>query len=740
MTSKKKTIQKLVGPSQLQKSPSDPKQPSHKFLLRTFTISNKDDAAYRFVRVKRFYLKRLVVDFLNRQLYKTDYKFVSEVLKNSKTLKTLKRAHITSDLKPHVHESLKHSKNLKKYNIGFKTDDDETKKIQIYLKNLSLQVEMIRINIFRLSFMDNNDDLYNNAKAIRRFRHLKYFNRWYFSHTFDPEREEGERSHVSNELQTLSDSVSRLKEMKKITFHTNYSEQRGLQRAMRRGFVYPGITGLRIDLDGPQFTHFYRMEEFFAEEKETERIYEYEDDPSLSWENMSRYQKQIYRSVIENIKKEDLRMEDDLRKTPKSITKEEEFDWKAKFQEIDDRDDEVFAARCRMKEDIKPFFRYELFPDLKKLSFKQRTFLYPLGPFVVDGFKALNKLESFKFKIASRSFGTKYVFEGLKHLPLLKKFSLTINFLRDKEWDLLENFLEGQVNLECLSLTIKADYFIKHRFLRQNAALEKIMQDLNNKPKLKIIELRSPYWSLQSLSNGLAHVVKLTNQIQTFEFQGSDDIIDSEERVWKRVQGLCQFIKNQKKSLQEVSLELGIALEDNLVNHIMEALSKLVNLRNLHLDINSGFIHAGGIFISYFKMAHSNKSKSVPAEKNPTPEIWSPSLAKYLKKLHSLENLKLSLGIINPNKQDSGKWIVEAIKALPSLERLKYLDIAVDENQVLKREEPKIITALRELKNIKEMRIDLYGDYGEYSFDESKIKEIVLEVNRKQAVRSDLMF
>jgi len=113
-------------------------------------------------------------------------------------------------------------------------------------------------------------------------------------------------------------------------------------------------------------------------------------------------------------------------------------------------------AKCRMREEMKPFYRLELFPDLRALRMFQDGNLYPLGPFVVDGFAALKKLERLVILIDSRSIGTSYILKGFLKLPLIKEFSLSIPFITHEEWGLLHEFLRNQEKLELVSIIVKA--------------------------------------------------------------------------------------------------------------------------------------------------------------------------------------------------------------------------------------------------------------------------------------------
>ena len=392
-----------------------------------------------------------------------------------------------------------------------------------------------------------------------------------------------------------------------------------------------------------------------------------------------------------------------------------------------------------MREEIKPFYRFECFPNLKKLVLMQFDFGYPLDSFVVDGFKALKNLENLKIHIVKRPLGTAFLFRGFLCLPLLKTFSLNINFIKSDDWMLLEQFLRNQNNLESLCLSVTQEYFNRQRYLCQNDHLEKIIKGLQNKPFLRSLDLVSHFWPLEALSKGLSHL-NFTNQLSIFRFGGFDDTITSAEKVWKRVEGLCKFIKSQKDSLKEVKMAVTLALEENLVIHLAEAISKIIHLKDLTLHLNLAFGYTTNTLIPHFERTLHDQWTLEPVKRFVIPEKWNPNLAKYMKKLHNLETLAFNFAIIHPKKKDAAKWFVEAIKALPSLEKLRKIDITGFEKEALKDEKQKIANALQEIKNIKQINIELYDDEDRISSSQSKMDEVIGIVHARQVVRSDLMF
>jgi len=65
----------------------------------------------------------------------------------------------------------------------------------------------------------------------------------------------------------------------------------------------------------------------------------------------------------------------------------------------------------KLREEIAPFYNFHLFPNTKCLNLLLFSdCLYPLGPFVIDGFVSLKKLERLNLQLDARSVGTKVFF------------------------------------------------------------------------------------------------------------------------------------------------------------------------------------------------------------------------------------------------------------------------------------------------------------------------------------------
>lgn len=411
--------------------------------------------------------------------------------------------------------------------------------------------------------------------------------------------------------------------------------------------------------------------------------------------------------------------------------------WLRNFRKKINKD---FLLDCLMREEMKPFFNFEALPNLKSLNIEQKDFVYPLGSYVVDGFKALNKLEDLRLTIEKRSPGTNYFFHGLLHLLALKILSLEMRFIKNVDWILFQEFLKKQENLETLSLQIHEMSSAKQQYLQQNAYLTDAIKELANKKHLKSLSLKSKVWSLEALSKGLAHL-KMKNQLHSLILGGTDDTITSEEKPWKRVEGLCNFIRNQKDSLRTLEIFLPSISEENPATHIADSISNLKNLRKLNLSTHYGLCHDfQRLFADSQGMLETeNTTKSqikLKASKN-----WNPSLAKYFKRLKSLEEFRLEFSIPN---SDSTSWYVDLMKSLLNLKCLRKIYIATLSLEELLNSHEKVALIIQELKDIKE--IEIYVDIAEIKYDQSIprsyliLHQITHEINSRQATRCDLMF
>jgi len=356
---------------------------------------------------------------------------------------------------------------------------------------------------------------------------------------------------------------------------------------------------------------------------------------------------------------------------------------------------------------------------------------------VIDGFAALKKLEKLVLEIRSRSQGSINIFKGFLQLPLLKKFSLTIIFITDKEWGLLQQFLQRQNRLRSLKIHVIDNPPTKAHYLQQNLALQNTIKCLENKPLLKSLALESSFWSLEALSEGLSHL-KMKNQFLALRLKASDDLITSDTKPWERSEGLCTFIQNQKRSLKILCLILPFAFDDKIITYITKASSKLTQLRDLDLSFNLDYFKEA-FFMKYFGRTLQKETSWQESKQLIIPKKWSPTLAKYLKRLGHLENFTLSSRLLGSDSKDV-QWFVDVIQILPSLEKLQNLNIKSSPPDLLSNAENKFIGAMLDLQNIRKINVCFYRPDTPWQSELINLSDVVNEINQIQGMRCEIMF
>jgi len=258
---------------------------------------------------------------------------------------------------------------------------------------------------------------------------------------------------------------------------------------------------------------------------------------------------------------------------------------------------------------------------------------------------------------------------------------------------------------------------------------------------LRSLHLKFPFFSLEALSNGLSHI-KILNQLHTFKFKVCDDILTSQKSPIKRVEGLCQFIKNQRESLKTLHISLPLTLEDTVITSLAEAVSQLSQMKDLSLNCNLNFYEDK--ILNYFQVT---LQKEIPPElqkKLSQPLRWNPSLAKNFRKLASLEKFVLKFDIICTEKTDPVGWFVDLIAILPSLENLRNLEIHASastfERKSIIKEKERIAKVFLSMQSIKEISIMLHNSYDVPHAKGFNLNRVVYKINERQACKSYFMF
>ena len=204
----KKTPRKI--PKRSSQKPSDPlpNKTPYKFLRRTLKIQNDIILPFQQICIKGLYLKNLSDD---RGRGLTTREIVYRPFKNNKLFKALNKVQISCLSRFYSQETLKHSKNLKNFRLSCFNDETKMEKIPISLKRLPVHLQSLRLDVVKRGSVVNQN-FYNIAKTIRRFRKLEYFHRWYLLNT------DRKPNHVSKEIRIYSESVSRLKNIHMTMF------------------------------------------------------------------------------------------------------------------------------------------------------------------------------------------------------------------------------------------------------------------------------------------------------------------------------------------------------------------------------------------------------------------------------------------------------------------------------------------------------------------------------------------
>lgn len=207
------------------------------------------------------------------------------------------------------------------------------------------------------------------------------------------------------------------------------------------------------------------------------------------------------------------------------------------------------------------------------------------------------------------------------------------------------------------------------------------------------------------------------------------------------MQGLCNFIKNQKESLQILSVFLPFAFDQNTVEYIFEAISRLVQLRKLAFYLNHFFFREDSVeeIIEYFAQTLNQ------IQEFEVLETWNLNLGKYLKRLQNLEYL-----VINFNSSSSGysrysrsfESVVDALKVLSSLEKLQSVRFITysDSGELLTKKEQTIINVLQDLNHIREIRFRFTDLFWKEKPHRVNLQKVIQEINERQSLRCDFMF
>jgi len=390
--------------------------------------------------------------------------------------------------------------------------------------------------------------------------------------------------------------------------------------------------------------------------------------------------------------------------------------------------------------EIIPLYSFNIFPNLTNLSFLiTHNCLYPLGEFVIQGFKSLKNLQKFNLVLNTRPHGTSYLFKAISFLPNLHAFSLEITFIDSGEWKLLEDFFQRQRSLVSLSLSISRQRSTKTGYIQQNKHIENYLwRYLKSKPNLRYLKLKSTSWSLESISNTLEKVTGIQNQLKCLEIEGLDDTITSTKNAQRRVKGLCEFLLRQRESLRHFRLDLPLIFEVEVFNYIAEVVSKMVKLEDLEIYMTNGDLSID-YFLIYFQEVIQENNRSVktqkPQKKIKVPKTWDLKVAKMLQELENLESFTFDFGIMEDLYSKPSKWFGDIFKMNCLSKRLSNLAIRASSTIPYEMVE-RIERVLGQLKRLRSVMIEVEGE----DFVKQKLDGVMEKVCEKQAMRCDLMF
>ncbi len=327
-----------------------------------------------------------------------------------------------------------------------------------------------------------------------------------------------------------------------------------------------------------------------------------------------------------------------------------------------------------------------------------------------------------------------YLFKAFLKLPFLKKFVFSTSSLNREEWDLFEHFIEKQNRIEELDLNVRKEFY---SYFMQNDNLRSTLKRLKSHQSLTSLSLYFSYFSVEALSQSLS-CLKMMNQLHTLKFKVCDDIFNSQTKASDRVEGLCQFLKNHKRSLKVFHMTLKLALEDILVTQIAEAVSHLSEVKDLYFECN----WSSSKRLRYFRKTFQRDIDFELQRKFVLPRIWNPNLAEYFQKLVNLEKFVFLSQMINTVDKDPVRWVIDLISILPNLERLKNLKFYFDPvgDVSFRKARPMLINAFLCIPRIKKIFVKFYDPYNEPLSKELDLKEICEIINQRQALKSDFMF
>jgi len=405
-------------------------------------------------------------------------------------------------------------------------------------------------------------------------------------------------------------------------------------------------------------------------------------------------------------------------------------------------DNELRPQNRRNNQDtVMPFFRLHLFPNLIKLNFDNYYCTEPrFDRALGQEFSALKNLKELNLLLTGTSQNVNNLFEGMLNLPQLRLFSLNTWTLEDPEWKLFGRFLTQQKDLESLSLTLNNVYESTDEYKAQNKAIEGFGNCLRGKNKLESICLSLRYNSIESVSKLLA-ATKLKNQVKNLKIVAFDDIVTTSTPLNQHIEGLCNFIEDQKGCLEDFTLHLPYVHTSNgeMLHQLAKALTPAKALTSLCLKVNQEEDEFALTDLYEF-MPEGAFTENQTRNPKADDEIWPRYFSKTLANLPLLEDLTLQIDLFQQYSNDFAKEYGRMMAILPGLLSLKYLCFQLPEHKSLKKVEPQIIASLKGLKSARYLTfgtLDVSNRKMQYRLN--KIRDIIEKVNLAQSQKFDIL-
>jgi len=712
-----------------------PGKPKYQFILRNIRFNPGNNQLLKKINLKGLYVHKIIEEGYYNDEEEAGTETAHQRYIRSKLFKGLRHIKIASLQRPYWQETLKRAKGLRSIKIHPTDNFGDLGPIPKFIKRLPKDVEDVRIDIYKQEAVLCKY-IYQIPKKMAYLRNLKIFKRSLLV--------DGDESYVSKELGWYNKSAGRLKRLEKLEYDQCSSEQKGLHKFMRGNKMNPAITVLKMYLSAAGLENYNRFRQIYGEfvEKDQENVKILRATGSTEGVIMrGRRARSQENSGIFPTRMGFLDLfGDDGDAETQSDDEDEEEEEEEEGQPNNRRVLGRLQIEEMMEKELSPYFRLNLFPNLQKLNLLFEDALYPLGSFVLRGFQELKNLKELKIDIMSRSIRTKYIFQGMLFLPLLKTFTLRITHLKHEDWRLLNRFITNQRELETFGLYVRLEKGTKEQYFQQNQNLESMIKTFEGHKAIKSLDIQSAYWSLEVLSNGLKHLLKMPNQLKTFRFQGSDDTINSTEKYNKRVEGLCKFLKSQSKSLEELYVRFPLALEENVVSHVCEAVGKLTELRKLTFLMNNTFSLGLEYLTHHYEQTLQIEIMQDQRKKLGRSKKWNPKIAKALKGLQKLEELSIDFDLENKEDEESLRWFIDVFKMIPEMKSLRKFTFSSHSCKAVMGVEGKLARSLMEMRNVRAIAGDVFDNVEFDLFEFELLVEALILVNIRQSLRSDLMF